>query len=97
MTNLPFDVILSAAKDDIARQDCAPGPEILRCAQGDWLKGLFHATLCMAYLLRRTFLSNLPTLVFGMASTKITSSGSHHFATFGRRYSIISSFVIESA
>ena len=31
--------------------------------------------------LRRTFLSNLPTLVFGTSSMKANSSGIHHFAT----------------
>src|SRR4030095_8737955 len=36
---------------------------------------------------RRTFLSNLPTLVLGTASMKTTSSGSHHLATRGFRYS----------
>src|SRR6266498_1630474 len=34
---------------------------------------------------RSTFLSNLPTLVFGTASMKMTSSGSHHLATRGVR------------
>ena len=33
--------------------------------------------------LRRTFLSNLPTLVFGTSSMKANSSGIHHFATCG--------------
>ena len=36
---------------------------------------------------RSTFLSNLPTLVLGTASMKTTSSGSHHLATRGSRYS----------
>src|SRR2546430_6249585 len=39
---------------------------------------------------RRTFLSNFPTLVFGTASIRTTSSGSAHFASLGRRYSRIS-------
>src|SRR6185295_1183581 len=42
---------------------------------------------------RRTFLSNLPTLVLGTASMNTTSSGSHHLATRGFRYSRISSAV----
>src|SRR2546421_12909858 len=48
----------------------------------------------ISYLARSTFLSNLPTLVLGMASTNSTSSGSHHRATRGRRYSRISSLVM---
>jgi hypothetical protein len=42
---------------------------------------------------RRTFLSNLPTLVLGTASMKTTRSGSHHLATRGVRYSRMSSAV----
>ncbi len=34
---------------------------------------------------RNTFLSNFPTLVLGISSTKRTSSGSHHLATSGWR------------
>src|SRR2546426_1260366 len=41
--------------------------------------------LDIMHRLLSTFLSNLPTLVFGIASTKTTSSGSHHFAMWGRR------------
>src|SRR5436309_11866797 len=48
----------------------------------------------ISYLARSTFLSNLPTLVLGIVSTNSTSSGSHHLATRGRRYSRISSLVI---
>ena len=39
---------------------------------------------------RSTFLSNLPTLVLGICSMKITSSGSHHFATRRSKMSMIS-------
>src|SRR5262249_11226269 len=39
---------------------------------------------------RRTFLSNLPTLVFGTTSMSTTSSGNAHFASLGRRKSRIS-------
>src|SRR6266567_5653078 len=53
-----------------------------------------YEVLYVPYLLRSTFLSNLPTLVLGMASMKTTSSGSHHLATWGRRKSRISSLVI---
>src|SRR5207249_4509077 len=42
---------------------------------------------------RRTFLSNLPTDVFGTSSMKRTSSGTHHLATFSFRNSLISSWV----
>ena len=38
-------------------------------------------------LARSTFLSNLPTLVFGISSRNANSSGSHHFATRPRRCS----------
>src|SRR6266480_1244955 len=44
-------------------------------------------------LARSTFLSNLPTDVFGTSSMKRTSSGSHHLATLSRRKSITSSWV----
>src|SRR5207244_11337258 len=44
-------------------------------------------------LARSTFLSNLPTDVFGTSSMKRTSSGSHHLATLSRRKSISSSWV----
>src|SRR6202162_3177038 len=40
---------------------------------------------------RSTFLSNLPTEVFGTSSMKRTSSGSHHFATLSLRKSMTSS------
>src|SRR3979490_1380791 len=45
-------------------------------------------------LLRRTFLSNFPTLVLGTSSTNANSSGSHHLATRPRRCSSRSSAVV---
>src|SRR5437879_4111057 len=45
-------------------------------------------------LLRSTFLSNFPTLVFGTSATKANSSGSHHLATRPRRCSSRSSAVV---
>src|SRR5690606_30925667 len=45
---------------------------------------------------RRSFLENLPTLVFGISSMKTTSSGSHHLATLSARYSRSASLVSSS-
>src|ERR1019366_9513546 len=44
-----------------------------------------------AYCARRTFLSNLPTLVLGTLSIKLHLSGSHHLATRSARNSFSSS------
>ncbi len=43
MTNLPPDVILSAAKDLACRAIRVSRPQILRCAQDDRREGLVHS------------------------------------------------------
>src|SRR5207244_13292310 len=47
-------------------------------------------------LVRRTFLSNLPTLVLGISARNANSSGSHHLATRPRRCSTMSAAVVEA-
>ena len=58
---------------------------------GQVLERLAHASVTTssspaAWRARSTFLSNLPTLVLGTASTKHQCSGSHHLATLSARY-----------
>src|SRR5205814_5018 len=49
------------------------------------------------YCARRTFLSNFPTLVFGISPTNSTRSGSHHFGNCGEMNSSSSSLVADAS